>query len=94
MSTLDCVFRFNPHPVNGGEVATCGLVKRITGFTDDLCQVGRDACVACSADFTGASVRRNPVLASLMYQSCEEYLSETGQAGLDHVARDGITRYV
>lgn len=84
MSTIECPYR---RPVNGspeGQLATCGVLRELTGVTDDtLCRVRPDACRACCTWFRPSPQHINPVVASALYCLTSQIIDRGGMPGCD-----------
>ena len=80
-----CPYREPALAADGGaEVATCGLLRSITGLeAGSLSMIGRDACSACCAWPEPSADRINPVLASLLTRQAEAVLTAGGLPGCD-----------
>jgi hypothetical protein len=81
----DCPFRGRPGgEERGADVACCRLLQQLLGAEDPRwCEVRRDACTACSADYTPSAIDINNVLASLVYGRADEILARGGVAGCE-----------
>jgi hypothetical protein len=65
-----------------GELATCGLLERVSGLrAPDLCAVGRDACRACRSCWPPAADNLNPVVASLLFRLAGRVVERGGVPG-------------
>ena len=79
----DCSHRV---PLDTGDItaARCNLVAQITGVRDlSLCEVRRDACLACCRSFPPTAAELNPIVASLVYGLCSRIERQGGVDGCD-----------
>lgn len=91
MDHVSCQFREHIGGDGVDEFATCGLLKLLTGVTDDRkCRVRRDACVACCAESFPAAVAVNSVITSLLYQISRQAVEEGGSCDFDLSRAEGL----
>lgn len=80
----DCAYRSRVQQRNGSEVATCGLLRELTGVHEEqACAVEREVCEACVASIAPSPGHINPVVASHMFDMCESIIESGGVPGCD-----------
>ncbi len=78
MSETLCVFRQNIRYDSGQEMADCGLLQQITGLAGKgHCQVTKSVCEQCVTHFPAKTFLHNPVLPSLLFNTCDAALMHT-----------------
>jgi hypothetical protein len=73
-----CRHRFNVRIHTDSESASCGLLKQITGLSDDWYQVERAICERCRQSFVPTAEKPNPVIASFVYRAAVKVLATGG----------------
>lgn len=59
----------------------CQLLQQLVGVDLELCKVPEGACEACCQSFPPSASDPNPVVASLLYQLCENIIALNGSPG-------------
>jgi len=89
----DCLHRF-PLESGDGMTARCDLLAQMTGVRDlTLCEVRRDACLACCRSFPPTAEEINPVVASLLYRLSSRIESQGGVDGCDRGKAEAMSRF-
>ena len=87
-SELDCPFRLDPRTATGGEIATCGLVGNLLRTADPIvCEVSRDACVACLDSTALSQPFLNRVFPSILSEACSRIVGSEHGDGSELSAR-------
>jgi hypothetical protein len=80
----DCSFRRDVRSDGGIEIASCGLLREISGVVDSrLCEVRRDVCQACCESVQPSRSVINAVLASRLYRLADGIIGRGGVDGCD-----------
>jgi hypothetical protein len=89
----DCVHRV---PLESGDPtrARCNLLAQLTRVGDlGLCEVRRDACLACCRSFPPTAQEINPIVASLLYGLSSRIESLGGVDGCDRRQAEAMNRF-
>lgn len=85
-TVIDCRYRQSARRQGTTESAVCELLMKLTGIRSSAaCRVTRDACEACLASNPPTLEAPNAVVASLLYQICDEAVQQGGVPGLSAV---------
>ena len=91
---ITCPFRARIRRTKGVEVATCQLLRQITGLENDLlCTVRRDACEACCESFPPSQGEINPIIGSLLYRLSGQIIGQGRINGCTAAKADGLQRW-
>ncbi|HEV3122883.1 MAG TPA: glycosyltransferase family A protein, partial [Isosphaeraceae bacterium] len=86
-----CRFRQNVRGQGRSQAAECGLLAQLTGLGGrGVCDVRRDACLACSSSFQPSAEEINPVIASLLFRLTTGIITQGSISGCDRRKAGGL----